>query len=45
LLSNARSIAARVFTAQEQAQAHCQVGNLPLAIGTISDWVHKITAS
>ena len=40
LLSNARSIAARVFTAQEQAQAHCQVGNLPLAIGTISDWAH-----
>ena len=45
LMSNARSITARVFTAQEQAQAHCQVGNLPLAIGTISDWVHKITAS
>jgi hypothetical protein len=22
------------FTWQEQAQAHCQVGNLPLAIGT-----------
>jgi len=45
LLSNARSITTRVFTAQEQAQAHCQVGNLPLAIGTISDWAHKITAS
>jgi hypothetical protein len=43
LLSNARSIAARVFTAQEQAQAHCQVGNLPLAIDTISDWAHNIT--
>ena len=45
LLSNARSIAARVFTAQEQAQAHCQVGNLPLAIGTISDWAHKTAGS
>jgi len=45
LLSNARSITARVFTAQEQAQAHCQVGNLPLAISTISDWAHRIAAS
>jgi len=45
LLSNARSITARVFTAQEQAQAHCQAGNMPLAIGTISDWAHKIAAS
>jgi hypothetical protein len=45
LLSNARSITVRVFTTQEQAQAHCQVGNLPLAIRTISDWLHKITAS
>jgi pimeloyl-ACP methyl ester carboxylesterase len=45
LLSNARSIAARIFTEQEQAQAHCQVGNLPLAIGAISDWAHKIAAN
>jgi hypothetical protein len=45
LLSNARSIAVRVFTAQEQAQAHCQVGNLPVAIGTISDWAHKTAGS
>ena len=45
LLSNARSITTRVFTAQEQAQAHCQVGNLPLAISTISDWAHRIAAS
>jgi len=45
LLSNARSIAARVFTEQEQAQAHCQVGNMPLAIGIISDWAHKIAAN
>jgi hypothetical protein len=37
LLSAARSITARVFTAQEQAQAHCQIGNLPLAISAISD--------
>jgi alpha-beta hydrolase superfamily lysophospholipase len=42
LLSATRSITARVFTAHEQAQAHCQVGNLPLAISTISDWALKI---
>jgi alpha-beta hydrolase superfamily lysophospholipase len=41
-LSAARSITARVFTAEEQAQAHCQVGNFPLAITTISDWALKI---
>jgi alpha-beta hydrolase superfamily lysophospholipase len=41
-LSAARSITARVFTAEEQAQAHCQVGNFPLAISTISDWALKI---
>lgn len=39
LLSAARSITARVFTAKEHAQAHCQVGNLPLALGVISQWV------
>jgi hypothetical protein len=38
-LRNARSITARVFTREEQAQAHCQVGNLPLAIDTMSDWI------
>src|SRR5215467_12239235 len=44
-LTAARSITARVFTDEEQAHAHCQVGNLPLAIGTISDWANKIGAS
>lgn len=38
LLTSARSITSRVFTAAEQAQAHCQVGNLPLAIRVMSDW-------
>jgi hypothetical protein len=35
---------ARIFTAEEQAHAHCQVGNLPLAIGTISDWTKKMAS-
>jgi len=42
-LTAARSITMRVFTAEEQAQAHCQVGNLPLAIDTISDWHRGIS--
>lgn len=38
LLSTARSITARVFTSGEHAGAHCQVGNLPLALSVISEW-------
>jgi alpha-beta hydrolase superfamily lysophospholipase len=45
LLTAARSITARVFTAEEHAQAHCQVGNLPLALRVISDWVAASTAA
>lgn len=43
LLTNARSLTARIFSPQEQAQAHCQVGNMPLAIRTISDWVIAVS--
>lgn len=42
LLSKARSISARVFTREEQAQAHCQIGNMPLAIDTICNWTLKM---
>jgi alpha-beta hydrolase superfamily lysophospholipase len=45
LLSNARSITSRVFSREEQAQAHCQVGNMPLAVDTICDWTLKIAAA
>jgi hypothetical protein len=38
LLTAARSVTVRIFTAAERAQAHCQVGNLPLAIRVISAW-------
>ena len=40
-LTSACSITSRVFTAAEQAQAHCQVGNLPLAIRVMSDWARS----
>ncbi len=38
-LTRARSVTARLFTAEEQAQAHCQVGNLLLAIDVIARWI------
>jgi pimeloyl-ACP methyl ester carboxylesterase len=41
LLTSARSITTRVFTAAEQAQAHCRIGNLPLAIRFATDWVRS----
>lgn len=39
--TNARSLKGRVFTADEQAQNHCQVGNLKLALDMILDWIEE----
>ena len=39
LLTNARSITARLFTRSESAGNHCQVGNYGLALKTIVDWL------
>jgi len=41
-LSKARSVTARMFSRAEQAQSHCQVGNLPLAIRTITAWMDQV---
>ena len=38
-LTAARSVTARAFTEAEQAQNHCQVGNMGLAIKVILDWL------
>ena len=43
-LTNAHSITCRVFTRAEDAQAHCQVGNLPLAISTMTGWLEMQAA-
>jgi pimeloyl-ACP methyl ester carboxylesterase len=40
-LANARSVTTRMFTRTENGQAHCQVGNLPLAIATIAAWIDQ----
>ncbi|NLT14864.1 MAG: alpha/beta hydrolase [Clostridiales bacterium] len=38
-LKNVRSLTARLFTRVEQAQNHCQVGNITLALDTIRNWL------
>jgi hypothetical protein len=30
-----------LFTAEEQAAHHCQIGNLSLALDTIFDWIER----
>ncbi len=41
LLTAARSVTSRVFSRADDAQAHCQVGNLPLAIDVMADWLEQ----
>lgn len=38
-LTAAASVTARIFTPAEHAAMHCQMGNLPLAIQTLVDWL------
>jgi len=38
-LTNARSVTGRIFTAGEQAQNHCQVGNVELALQEMAQWI------
>lgn len=40
-LRNARSVTGRIFTTEEQAQNHCQVGNLRLALDVICHWIEQ----
>ncbi len=40
-LVNARSVTARVFTREDQAQNHCQVGNTGLALKVMADWLEQ----
>lgn len=41
-LTGTRSLTARLFTRHEQAQSHCQIGNLPLALDVITDWIEAM---
>jgi pimeloyl-ACP methyl ester carboxylesterase len=45
LLTGARSVTGRIFTAAEHGQNHCQVGNLSLALRTIVNWLDERTGA
>lgn len=38
-LTHAHSITERIFTAAEQGQNHCQIGNMGLALTVMADWL------
>ncbi|MFQ5584066.1 MAG: hypothetical protein ACE5GL_06490 [Calditrichia bacterium] len=40
-LTNANSVTTRAFTKAEQAQNHCQVGNIRLSMEVMLDWLEK----
>lgn len=40
-LSNARSVTSRVFTKEEHAQNHCQIGNIGLAVDVMAEWIAR----
>lgn len=40
-LTNAISVESRIFTKEEQADHHCQIGNLKLVMDHIIDWVER----
>jgi hypothetical protein len=40
-LMNARSVESRVFTREENASHHCQVGNLKLAMDYMIEWIDR----
>ncbi len=40
-LTNVRSVTARVFTKEEQAQNHCQIGNIGLALDVMVKWIEE----
>jgi len=41
-LTSARSVKARIFTREDHAQNHCQVGNTGLALKVMADWLEGI---
>ena len=42
-LTNAKSVTARVFTKEENAQNHCQIGNIGLKLDVVIKWIEKYT--
>jgi pimeloyl-ACP methyl ester carboxylesterase len=44
-LGNARSVTTRIFRASENAASHCQIGNLPLVVQTMVEWITEHTGA
>lgn len=42
-LVNARSVTGRLFTKEEHADHHCQIGNMGLLFKTVADWIEEKT--
>ncbi|MDD1711940.1 MAG: alpha/beta hydrolase [Methanoregulaceae archaeon] len=40
-LKKARSLTARIFTREEQAQNHCQIGNIGLSLDVMLKWIEE----
>ena len=40
-LVNAKSVTGRIFTKEDHAQNHCQIGNIGLALDIIVKWIEK----
>ena len=40
-LRNAKSVTARIFTAEDHAGNHCQVGNIGLALDIMEKWLEQ----
>ena len=40
-LTNAKSVSEKIFTKEEQAQNHCQIGNIKLALDIILNWIDE----
>jgi pimeloyl-ACP methyl ester carboxylesterase len=43
VLSNAKSVTGHVFTKEEHAQNHCQIGNVGLALKMMVDWIREVS--
>ena len=42
-LVNAKSVTGRLFTEEDSANHHCQIGNMGLLLETISEWIENVT--
>jgi hypothetical protein len=41
VLVNAKSVIGRLFTEKDQAQNHCQIGNMKLALDVMLQWINE----